>query len=307
MLNVMQHSRPRRAAAILVGLLHVLSAPVTAWAQIPQPAEPASAASSPASAAEAHSHADAALTRQHRMRHLAERALVPPETLKAQCRYESEITTPPPAKKIVLTFDDGPEPGATEAILKVLAQHHAPATFFMIGEKVERYPELVAQVLAQHPQGLASHSWSHPNFHDIPPATQEVEVRRSEQELQRVVPDDKLFRYPYGNSSCETNALLHTLGYRIVGWHIDTCDWAFDRNGSVDAREALECGVLAQNRKDYLAHVLSAARAHNGGIVLMHEIHPRTVAQLDALLSELEKAGFSFGSIRDADFQDTLR
>jgi len=115
------------------------------------------------------------------------------------------------------------------------------------------------------------------------------------------------FRYPYGNSTCETNELAHGLGYHIVGWHIDSCDWAFDHSGTVDPKEAAICGVLPQHREDFVAHVLSAVRAHEGGIVLMHEIHPHTVRQLEAILHGLTEAGFTFTSLADPDYAASLR
>ena len=292
----------RAGARLGVGLLVVGLLGLAGAGQAQPPA-----AASAASSASAPEHGDeSALIHQVHMQRLADRVLLTPEEIKAQCRFESDITTPPPAGKIALTFDDGPEPGATQTILEVLQRHHAPAAFFMIGEKVERHPELVAQVQAQGHHVIASHSWSHPNFHAIAPEVQESELNRGEESLRKV-PGPLFFRYPYGNSTCTGNELLRSQGYKIVGWHIDSCDWAFDRHGQVDAKEALECGVLPQNRKDYVAHVLASARAHNGGIILMHEIHPHTVQQLDNLLSELEKAGFSYGSITDPDFQGALR
>ena len=116
----------------------------------------------------------------------------------------------------------------------------------------------------------------------------------------------KLFRYPYGNSTCETNRLLKTEGYSIVGWHVDSCDWAFDRTGKVNAREALECGVLPQYTDNFVEHVVSAVRAHNGGIVLLHEIHSNTVHQLDSVIERLKAEGFVFGALDEEAFASSL-
>ena len=92
-----------------------------------------------------------------------------------------------------------------------------------------------------------------------------------------------------------------------MGWHVDSCDWAFDANGGVDSKEALECGVLPAYRKDYVGHVLSALRAHRGGIVLMHEIHPNTLKSLEAIIEALLAAGYTFGSLKDEGFAGSLR
>ena len=250
---------------------------------------------------------DAASIRKHRLKHFEDKLTADPQVLREQCKYESDISTPPPSRRVALTFDDGPEPGQTEIILDVLARHQIRATFFMIGHKVQQHPELVERVRAAGHLVIANHSWDHPNFHDVSIEAQAQEVIKAEAVLAPDLQQVRLFRYPYGNSSCETNALLRERGYRIVGWHVDSCDWAFDRTGTVDSKEAATCGVLAQFHGNYAAHVLSAIRAHNGGIVLMHEIHPGTVRQLDAIVTSIEADGFSFGSVDEAVFSSSLR
>ena len=97
------------------------------------------------------------------------------------------------------------------------------------------------------------------------------------------------------------------MGYAILGWHIDSCDWAFDRAGSVDAKEALICGVLPQNKTDYVRHVVSSVRAHHGGIILMHEIHPNTVHQLEEIILGIRANGYDFASVDESDFVTSLR
>ncbi len=176
----------------------------------------------------------------------------------------------------------------------------------MIGLKAQQHPELVAQVKSSGHHVIGNHSWDHPNFHDISVVAQIREVLRNEAVLAEEM-RPKLFRYPYGNSSCETNQFLHSRGYRIVGWHVDSCDWAFDKDGSVDAKEALSCGVLPQHRGDYAGHVVSSVRAHNGGIVLLHEIHPNTVQKLDDIIVRIAAEGFIFGTIDEAAFQTSMR
>ena len=249
---------------------------------------------------------DTAAIRLHRLHHLDAKSSTDAAELRTLCRYESEISTPPPHKVLALTFDDGPEPVQTEYILDVLRRHQIQATFFMIGDQVKRYPELVAKVMAEGHHLIANHSWDHPNFHSIDVADQTLQVEKTGQELIGSM-TQKFFRYPYGNATCETNDYLHKQGYKIVGWHIDSCDWAFDKTGEVDAKEAATCGVLPQNEKDYVGHVLSAMRAHNGGIVLMHEIHPNTLKTLEKIIDLALADGYSFESIDAAEFVDAMR
>ena len=284
------------AYAALLGLLGTAS-PAFAADPLPPVAAPA----------EHSAAADTAKIRLHHLNRLTERLTTPAETLHAHCRFESDIATKPPAKKVVLTFDDGPEPGQTELILEALAKYDIPGTFFLIGSKAAEHPELVEKIQASGRHVIGNHSWTHPNFHEIPVADQASEISRTDALLAARTGQRKLFRYPYGNSSCESNAQLHSDGYAIVGWHIDSCDWAFDKNGSIEAKEAISCGVLAQNRDNFVEHVLSSVRAHDGGIVLMHEIHPKTIRQLAEIIEKIHADGFAFTAITDPDFQPSLR
>jgi peptidoglycan/xylan/chitin deacetylase (PgdA/CDA1 family) len=244
--------------------------------------------------------------RQHHLKRLDTILNTDPQVLHENCRYVSELTMPPPAKKVVLTFDDGPQPGHTEFILATLKKYDIKAAFFLIGSKAQKYPELVAQIRADGHEAVGNHSWDHPNFHDIGVSEQTLEVLKTEILLKgKQAP--KLFRYPYGNSTCDTNALLRGRGYRIVGWHVDSCDWAFDKSGSVDAREAISCGVLAPNRHAFVDHVVATVRAHNGGIILLHEIHGNTLKSLESIITRLRDEGFSFTSLDDPEFAATLR
>ena len=266
----------------------------------------AAPASAPAASQIPSTEEERAKIRKHHLKRLDERLNLEPKILREHCRYESDISTAPPAKRVVLTFDDGPEPGQTELILDTLKKYDIRAAFFMIGTKMELHPDLVSKVQTAGHQVIGNHSWSHPNFHDISPVEQIEEVVKAEDAIKGS-PGSKLFRYPYGNASCETNDYLHAHGYRIVGWHVDSCDWAYDKDSEVDVKEALSCEVLPQYRKDFVGHVVSAVRAHNGGIVLMHEIHPNTLKKLDEIIASILADGFVFGAIDDLDFQSSLR
>ncbi len=262
-------------------------------------------AASAASAPHAHNHVEA-MRHTHLVR-LREHLEKPEEELHRTCRFESDIATLPPEGVVALTFDDGPEPGHTEAILAVLARHRVPATFFLIAEKAKAHPELVELARALPGAVIGNHSWSHPNFHDIAVEEQAREVGSADALLRADLGATPLFRYPYGNSSCETNERVHTLGYRIVGWHVDSCDWAFDGPRGLTASEALSCGVLPAYRHDFLGHVVANVRAHRGGVVLMHETHDISVDNLDALIVKLEAEGYRFSTPAAQEFEASLR
>jgi len=246
------------------------------------------------------------LIRLHRFNHLQDKSEANQDALKDQCRYESEVSTAPPKGKVILSFDDGPNPQQTPYILDILAKHNVPGSFFLVGHRVKQHPNLVEKILATRTHVIGNHSWDHPNFHEITPEEQIDEVLKTKEVLPSPI-GQLFFRYPYGNSTCDANKFIHQQGYKIVGWHIDSCDWAFDSHGFVDSKEALSCGVLPQNTHNFVNHVVSSIRAHNGGILLMHEIHPSTVRQLEEIVIQLKNSGFIFTTVEDSAFSPVMR
>jgi len=100
---------------------------------------------------------------------------------------------------------------------------------------------------------------------------------------------------------------VHAMGYRIVGWHVDSCDWAFDGPKGLTPAEALSCGVLPAYRHDFLGHIVAGVRAHRGGVVLMHETHDIGVAHLEALITALQAEGYRFATPATPEFAGSLR
>jgi peptidoglycan/xylan/chitin deacetylase (PgdA/CDA1 family) len=212
------------------------------------------------------------------------------------CRYASDIVAPPPHMRVALTFDDGPDANGTPYILDVLAKYKIHATFFMIGRSAAHYPELVDRVVRAGHLIVGNHSYTHPDFHKLSVVDQQNETLENIKVIgQYQTP--KFFRYPYGNSTCEENDFVHRLGYKIVGWHVDSCDWAFNKTGSVDPARAKICEVQPQFMSNFQAHVVDRLHARKGGILLMHEIQPNTIRQLEDIVQTLIHDGFTFGVI----------
>ena len=125
-------------------------------------------------------------------------------------------------KKIWLTFDDGPLPKVTPFILNILKKENVKATFFLVGEKIEKYPKLFNQIIKEG-HIVANHSYSHKNgwlynnkkyFNDI-------------QKCQELMPENKLFRPPYGKiSPLQIREIKNH--YKIILW--DVLGWDFLTN-----------------------------------------------------------------------------
>jgi peptidoglycan/xylan/chitin deacetylase (PgdA/CDA1 family) len=172
---------------------------------------------------------------------------------------------------IYLTFDDGPVPDATPAVLDILQQYDARATFFCVGDNVRKYPDLYARLLNEgHSTG--NHSFAHLNGWKTPTDEYVRDVEKARELIQ-----GSLFRPPYGRiRSAQARKLVGD--FHIVLWSVLSWDFHPD----VDALECLE------NVRDH-------SRA--GSIVVFHD-SPRCVPKLKYLLprylEEFRRKGFTF-------------
>jgi peptidoglycan/xylan/chitin deacetylase (PgdA/CDA1 family)/sulfur carrier protein ThiS len=178
---------------------------------------------------------------------------------------------------VALTFDDGPWPHTTQQMLTILSQRQAPATFFVVGRQVERYPELVRREVAAG-MALGSHSYSHPQpFDRLPVARIRDEITRGRRTLQPLGIHPVAFRPPGGAASPAVTAAAQEFGDRTVLWSVDPADW--------------QPGVTANQ---LVQRVLAAARP--GAIVLLHDgggNRSATVAALPAIIDRLRRLGLT--------------
>lgn len=121
-----------------------------------------------------------------------------------------------------LTFDDGPHPGFTPRLLDILERHQARATFFMVGEAAQRYPEIVQQA-AQAGHAIGNHGWDHPSFPLITGRERRAQIRACEKAIAPY--GQRLFRPPYGHQSVASRLDALWLGYQVVTWNVAAHDW----------------------------------------------------------------------------------
>lgn len=176
--------------------------------------------------------------------------------------------------RIALTFDDGPHPVWTPKVLGLLAKHDARATFFVLGQWADRWPDLVRGEVAEGHE-VCLHSYSHAVFTRLSPARVASDLARNFQAIAGLVPGPvRWFRPPYGAVNARVRQQVSALGYRMVLWDVDTRDWQ---------RPPAE--VIA-------ARILSGAR--DGAVILMHDgggDRSRTVAALAIALPRLKARG----------------
>jgi len=117
----------------------------------------------------------------------------------AQFLVPSVCALPPGADRVAFTFDDGPDPVTTPKVLALLASHHAHATFFVVGERAAKHPELITRIIEEG-HAIGSHTFTHSHaFHFGSPAKQRDDVQRGIDVVARITgKTPRLFRPPQG-------------------------------------------------------------------------------------------------------------
>jgi peptidoglycan/xylan/chitin deacetylase (PgdA/CDA1 family) len=185
------------------------------------------------------------------------------------------VSGPPADRRISLSFDDGPHPEHTPALLDRLAARGIRATFFLVGRRAERHPDLVRRIAAE------GHDVGHHSFtHGEPAATSALalvdESRRTARLLAGIVGRaPRLFRPPHGKITVGKALGLWATGQTIVLWNQDPKDFS--------------CGA-SQALRDWFA-----GRTFQGGdVVLLHDTHPYAAEAIDAIDEAARRSGLGF-------------
>jgi peptidoglycan-N-acetylglucosamine deacetylase len=183
--------------------------------------------------------------------------------------------------EVVLTFDDGPWPGNTPAVLKALQDQCTKAVFFPIGEHALWHPALLKQVAAAG-HTIGSHTWSHADLAKLgtEQAEQEIEKGVSAVRMALGQPGAPFFRFP---GLRHTPELLSYLGTRNIG--------AF--SADFDSQD-----FRIHKPEQVIASVMTKLKNNGKGIVLMHDFQHATSLALPALLAQLKTDGYRIVEVR---------
>ncbi len=176
--------------------------------------------------------------------------------------------------EIILTFDDGPHPTRSSAILKTLNQFEIKAVFFSLGKSILQNPK-IAQEIVQSGNIYGSHSQTHANLIRLSKEAAQKEIAEGHRNMVSAVGvDSQFFRFPYGSFN---NSLVQYLQQHSVShffWNIDSLDWKY-----------ANVGVLYEN-------IIQEINREKKGVLLFHDIHEQTASVLPAILQELQAAGY---------------
>jgi cellulose synthase/poly-beta-1,6-N-acetylglucosamine synthase-like glycosyltransferase/peptidoglycan/xylan/chitin deacetylase (PgdA/CDA1 family) len=207
-------------------------------------------------------------------------------------RIEGERLVPseaPVGRRVALTFDDGPDPRWTPRIAAVLRREGVPATFFMVGEHVIRYPSLVAKLQSEGFE-LGDHTFNHVDLTAIPGWERHLQMSTTDTALAGAAGvRPRFFRPPYSGgpqsiSHGEAAALASTVdpGHLIVLSNYDSEDW----------------------RRPGVSRIVRNATppGRRGGVIVFHDgggDRSQTVAAVRRLVPRLERRGFRFAPLSD--------
>lgn len=194
---------------------------------------------------------------------------------------------------VALTFDDGPDGRWTPQILDILKAKHAPATFFVIGKNMQRFPDLVAREVREG-HDVGGHSWTHPNIAEIPAAQTTVELTATQRLFETITGHStRLFRPPFfGDAEPSTPREVAPIlqaqaqGYLSVGLRIDPDDWK-----KPDPQHIIDTSI---------ARLQDTVRP--GQVVLLHDSggdRSRTVAALPGLIDAIRAHGYRLVTVAE--------
>ncbi len=197
-------------------------------------------------------------------------------------------------KKIAISFDDGPDPRWTPAILDILKEKQAPGVFFVIGDEANRRPDILKREYAEGHE-IGNHTFTHPKFDEISHTQIRWELNLTQRLIESTLGVKSiLFRPPYGIDHQPEYAeeiaqlpLAQEMGYLIVGQRIDPDDWSLRDGKPIPAEEIVE-SVLRQ--------------ADKGNIILLHDgggDRAQTVAALPQIIDALRAQGYQLVSVSD--------
>lgn len=184
-------------------------------------------------------------------------------------------------KRVALTFDDGPNTQSTMKLLKLLEKEQIKATFFVLGQMVTAHPTVASKIVEQGHE-IANHSYTHPDLTKLSSDIIHNEVKKTDEAIFRatgILP--KTFRAPYGAA---TQEVIRTVGLPMIHWDVDSLDWH-----SSDP-QAIANKVLEEVRP--------------GSIVLMHDIHERSVEAAPEIIRGLREQGYEFVTITELLFDE---
>jgi len=198
--------------------------------------------------------------------------------------YEQELVCGPKgSRKIALTFDAGADGKYAGQLLEHLENANVRCSFFITGRWGELFPDAV-RVISASGHTIHNHSYSHPDFTQIPDDEIREQVTKAEQILSNLTgqPIKPWFRFPFGARDSRTCKVVADMGYRLAYWTLDSLDSV---GASKSVQEIVDRVTTAGGREDPDVYL-------DGAVVLLHVGNETTVQAIPEILAVLSERGF---------------
>jgi peptidoglycan/xylan/chitin deacetylase (PgdA/CDA1 family) len=204
--------------------------------------------------------------------------------ISGSAAHLGEVDRGPRGKsEIALTFDAGKEAECFDDLITVLANAHVHCTFFITGAFAREHPDCAAEI-AKHGHEVGNHTWSHLNLTEQPDAVVRDEIVRAERAIVKVTGQSPRprFRAPYGFRDERVLKIARNLGYRSIGWTLDSLD-----------------GVEPAKSPQFLIERIGGQSDTDldGAIILMHVGVRSTVDALPTIITNLQSRDFHLVTI----------
>lgn len=192
-------------------------------------------------------------------------------------------------KVIYLTFDAGYENGNVEKILNVLKEENVPGAFFILGNLIDRNPDLVKR-MSEEGHLVCNHTNKHKNITKLDQTGIKQEIQTLEQAYTELTGKQmaKYFRPPEGTFDKDSLAVVQDCGYKTVFWSFAYADWDNQKQ---------------MNPQDAKRKIMD--NLHNGEIMLLHPTSATNAAVLQEVIQEIKSMGYRIGSLDEISLNES--
>lgn len=187
-----------------------------------------------------------------------------------------EEEKPTDEKLIALSYDDGPAKSSTLKILEILKDNEATATFFILGNRVKKHADIITKIRDDGHE-IGNHGYDHTSLTKLSNTSIEKQIKDTSDAIFDVIGEyPLLFRPPYGNYN---KNMKNIIDYPLILWSIDSNDWS-----SISDQKVID-NIMSE--------------LDDGKIILMHDIHKRTVDVSQTVLPQIRAKGYRIVSISE--------
>lgn len=199
-------------------------------------------------------------------------------TNKKPLEVKRKLKIDPKKPMIALTFDDGPSP-YTDEVMKVFEEHQANASFFMLGQNIQNYPDTVKHMV-ENGFEICNHSWDHKSIESDDRQHIRKEVFDTQDVLYELTGHEAVYvRPPYGAWNDTTKQVLNQNGLQVALWNVDSEDW--------------------KNRDKQITLERAKVGEFDGAMILFHDLYPTTLEAVKELVPYLQSKGYQLVTVSE--------